>query len=94
MEKLEMIDQSCAELYTKILSTPNYKDQDKLRFLIQQKAKEMSHSTNFKRDHSDEDWLEGIRIKGMCDLLFFKGTISAKQVAWMVRYAIKHNVQL
>jgi len=88
------IAQTDAELFTEVLSTPNHAFQSKLNDLIKKQAKKMSHSTGAVKDYSQEEWLEGVRIKDMCDVLFWRGNVSAKQVAWMVRYAIKHNVQL
>jgi hypothetical protein len=98
MEKLETIQQTTAELYTEILSNSRHPQHQTLRSRINEQSKEMS-SIDYKSPtldwkYPEKEWKEGITIRNMTDLLFWSGSVSVKQVAWLVRYAIKHNVQL
>lgn len=98
MGNLETIIPTTTELYTEILSDSRHPQHETLRRKIDYQAREMS-SINYKSPtlewkYPEKDWKEGVIIRKITDILFFNAEVSPKQVAWLVRYAIKHNVQL
>lgn len=96
MGNLETIIPTTTELYTKILSDSRHPQHEKLRSLINRQSREMS-SLDYKTlkwKYPEKDWKEGVIIRKITDILFFNAEVSPKQVAWLVRYAIKYNVQL
>jgi hypothetical protein len=96
--EIETKNQTTAELYTAILSNSRHEQHDTLRSRINKQAQEMSsldYSSPIREwKYPAQDWSEGVTIRKITDILFFSGEVSPKQVAWLVRYAIKHNVQL
>jgi hypothetical protein len=96
--EIETKNQTTAELYTDILSNSRHYQHETLRSLINKQAKEMSgidySSPTREWKYPAQDWSEGVTIRKITDILFFSGEVSPKQLAWLVRYAIKHNVQL